>query len=287
MTDYSDRPELEALTLGQKTSYASQYTPGLLQAVPRQLNRQELGIVAQQPFVGEDLWHAYELSWLNARGKPQVALARVRFAASTINLVESKSFKLYLNSLNQTRFDSHEAVQSALTQDLSTVAEGQVTVELIAPDDIHTLAASSLPGNCLDDLDIEISEYQLSPQLLALADEKLLVSEVLHSHLLKSNCLITDQPDWASVIIEYHGPQIDHASLLRYLVSFRMHNEFHEQCVERIFMDILTLCQPTKLTVQALYTRRGGLDICPFRTSEKNLAGADGIMGLARRINRQ
>ena len=284
MTQYSDRPELDALTLGKKTAYASHYDPRLLQAVPRELSRQELGLVEQQPFVGEDVWHAYELSWLNTRGKPVVALGRFRFSATTRNLVESKSFKLYLNSFNQSQIESHEVIQSLLTQDLSATADGPVIVELIAPDDTHGLVAGSLPGTCIDELDIPIEQYQLSAALLKLDAAKLDVDEVLHSHLLKSNCLITDQPDWASVVIEYQGAKIDHESLLRYLVSFRMHNEFHEQCVERIYMDIWRLCQPKRLAVQALYTRRGGLDICPFRTSA---TGSDAGISPRRRINRQ
>ncbi|RBP51707.1 NADPH-dependent 7-cyano-7-deazaguanine reductase QueF [Arenicella xantha] len=283
MTQYSDKPELNALTLGQATAYVSAYTPSLLQAVPRQLNRQELGVVEEQPFAGEDVWHAYELSWLNPRGKPIVALARFSFAASTVNLVESKSFKLYLNSFNQSRFESHAAVREALLRDLANVAVGPVTVELIAPDDVQTLVTMPLPGKCIDELDIDIDAYQLAPNVLRLRESDAVVSETLHSHLLKSNCLITNQPDWASVIIEYQGAPIDHESLLRYLVSFRLHNEFHEQCVERIYMDILNVCQPSRLAVQALYTRRGGLDICPFRASKAN----QGVVSPRRRINRQ
>ncbi|MGH1426595.1 MAG: NADPH-dependent 7-cyano-7-deazaguanine reductase QueF [Arenicella sp.] len=268
MSDYESSDVLKDLTLGQKTTYCSSYDAEILQAVPRYLNRQELGIVNQQPFVGVDVWHAYELSWLNAKGKPVVALARCTVPCNTPNIIESKSFKLYLNSFNQSRFESKQTVLDLLVKDLSDVAGGEVLVELFNPEDIQAFQTSVLPGKCIDNIDIEIKEYDLKPSLLALANEDHETKETIHSHLLKSNCLITNQPDWASVIISYTGNKIDHVGLLRYLISFRMHNEFHEQCVERIFMDIMTMCLPTSLTVQALYTRRGGLDINPLRSTE-------------------
>lgn len=280
---YDDKSELKDLSLGKQSDYASEYSPDLLQAVPRSLNRQELGVVDLQPFVGEDVWHAYELSWLNAKGKPVVALGRFSISSASTNIVESKSFKLYLNSFNQSRFDSVEEVKSLMVADLSKTADGEFSVELFGPDETAVLPITELPGDCIDEIDIEVAEFSLDPKVLTLMDDTSAVTEILHSHLLKSNCLITNQPDWASIIIEYTGRAIDRESLLQYLVSFRMHNEFHEQCVERIFCDIARYCNPSELSVQALYTRRGGLDINPFRTSLNAVTKNAPI----RRINRQ
>lgn len=281
MTKYQNKTELQDLPLGKVTQYQSEYTPQLLQAVPRRLNREELGIVEQQPFVGCDVWHGYELSWLNAKGKPVVALARFTVDASSDNIIESKSFKLYLNSLNQARFSSHAAVIETLVRDLSATAAQAVNVELFSPEDIAAFPVTQLAGECIDDIDIEIDGFELNAASLALDGSNENVKETLHSHLLKSNCLITNQPDWASVVIDYQGAKIDREGLLRYLISFRQHNEFHEQCVERIFTDIQKRCSPAELTVQALYTRRGGLDINPFRSSVSSLSVP------LRRINRQ
>lgn len=280
MTIHDKNDVLASLTLGKATEYQSNYNPDLLQAIPRSLNREELDIVEKQPFVGSDVWHAYEMSWLNLKGKPVVALGRFIIASDTPNIIESKSFKLYLNSFNQSQFDSMQAVESVLQQDLSVKLNGNVTIELIAPDDNNALPVSSLSGICIDDLDIEVTDFALNPTLLRCESQETVV-ETLHSHLLKSNCLITDQPDWASVVISYEGGQIDHTSLLKYLISFRLHNEFHEQCVERIYMDILKQCQPKRLSVQAFYTRRGGLDINPYRASDEGFS-----MPLIR-VNRQ
>lgn len=274
-----DNEILATLSLGEEVTYPDNYAPGLLQAVPRRLNREELGIVEAQPFVGVDVWHAYELSWLNSKGKPVVALARFSVPASSPNIIESKSLKLYLNSLNQASFESEQTLLSTLKADLNKVAGAKVAIKLFAPSDVASLAATQLTGECLDELDISIDNYELSPEILSVGSA--VVEEILYSHLLKSNCLITNQPDWATVIIEYSGKQINRESLLRYLISFRQHNEFHEQCVERIFCDIQTACEPTLLSVQALYTRRGGLDINPFRTS--NLEAQAPF----RRVNRQ
>ena len=269
MSQYKDSTDLKELMLGRPTEYASQYDASLLQPVPRALNRHELGIVDSQPFYGYDVWHAYELSWLNSKGKPVVALAKCIFTASSQNIVESKSFKLYLNSLNQTRFASQEDVRDTLIRDLSAIAGSQVDVELFSPEDRQAFQTSDLKGDCIDEIDIKCDEYVLTPELLTLDDSHEIVDETLYSHLLKSNCLITNQPDWATIIISYKGFKLDREALLRYLVSFRMHNEFHEQCVERIFMDIQRLCSPQELIVYALYTRRGGLDISPFRSSKE------------------
>ena len=273
--------QLTDLALGQKSSYRNDYDPGLLQAVPRSINRQALGCADTQPFSGSDVWHAYELSWLNSKGKPIVALARFVIDANTPNIIESKSFKLYLNSFNQSRVESKSKLVKTLSVDLSAIAVGIVAVELFTPDNIHSLVPRALPGICIDDIDIEIDEFTLAPELLRLKLDAVTTSEILHSHLLKSNCLITNQPDWASVVVDYRGLEIDHEALLRYLLSFRLHNEFHEQCVERIYSDILKACSPDYLSVQALYTRRGGLDINPFRASSSEAVAP------LRRINRQ
>ncbi len=257
---------LSHIPLGKTTEYCSRYNPELLCPVPRQLKRDELGLTGEMPFQGEDIWNGYELSWLNMKGKPCVALLECRVPCTTPNIIESKSFKLYLNSFNQTRFNSVDDVESILAEDLSACAGGNVQVEIHSLDSedfvIHHLA-----GECIDDLDIEINEYALSPELLKADEAAELTTEVLVSHLLKSNCLVTSQPDWASVQIEYFGHPIDREALLRYLISFREHNEFHEQCVERIFTDLMKYCQPKELTVYARYTRRGGLDINPYRST--------------------
>lgn len=261
--------ELAHLTLGKSTQYKADYDPSLLQPVPRQLARDLIGIAADQPlpFVGHDVWHAYELSWLHQSGKPAVALATVTVPFDSPNLIESKSFKLYLNSFNQTRFQDITAVYQALQQDLSACAGKKVDVVLHHVNELGSFQPTWLPGRCVDDLDVAISHYDYTPELLKRASNDI-VEEKLHSHLLKSNCLITSQPDWASVFIHYRGAKIDDASLLQYLVSFRMHNEFHEQCVERIYQDLSRVLAPEFLAVYACYTRRGGLDINPLRSSE-------------------
>lgn len=266
-TNYTDSGLLDELSLGKQTEYQAEYNPELLQAVPRSLNRNDLNLGQTLPFIGEDLWTGYELSWLNDKGKPVVAIAEFIIPATSPNLVESKSFKLYLNSFNQTRFSSWQQVEQAMAQDLSACAGANIEVQLMPVHQTEPFQVTGLPGENIDDIDISVDNYDFSPELLQLAGEQE-VTETLHSHLLKSNCLITSQPDWASIVIEYQGKQIDRAALLQYLISFRMHNEFHEQCVERIFCDIQTLCQPKKLTVYARYTRRGGLDINPFRSTE-------------------
>ncbi|KKO47352.1 7-cyano-7-deazaguanine reductase [Arsukibacterium ikkense] len=260
---------MAGLSLGKTTAYAEQYDPSLLQPVPRSLGRDNLGLdhTTPLPFIGEDIWHGYELSWLNAKGKPMVALATFVVPLSSPHLIESKSFKLYLNSFNQSRFDDLRQVYQALQRDLSACAGAPVRVTLHNVNEIMVFQPTWIPGHCIDDLDISIDSYQYDPTLLQLAGSADIVDEKVHSHLLKSNCLITSQPDWASVYIHYRGQAIDHAALLRYLISFRSHNEFHEQCVERIFLDIWLRCKPDYLLVYARYTRRGGLDINPVRAS--------------------
>ncbi|MDX7839231.1 NADPH-dependent 7-cyano-7-deazaguanine reductase QueF [Aeromonas caviae] len=262
---YAGASALQGLSLGQQSAYISQYTPSLLQPVPRSLNRDDLGLRGELPFQGCDVWTLYELSWLNAKGKPVVAIGEVFVPATSPNLIESKSFKLYLNSFNQTRCDSLEAVQALLVQDLSGCAGAPVSVTLFTLDQTpHQIA--QLPGECIDNLDIEVDGYEFDETLLQGAAGREIVEETLHSHLLKSNCLVTSQPDWGSVVIHYRGPRLDREKLLRYLISFRQHNEFHEQCIERIFTDLKHFCAPEQLTVHARYTRRGGLDINPFRS---------------------
>ncbi|MBA6225148.1 NADPH-dependent 7-cyano-7-deazaguanine reductase QueF [Colwellia sp. MB02u-18] len=275
MSTYTNAKALSKLTLGKVTSYCSQYTPELLQAVPRSLNRDSLGLTTNKlPFKGEDVWYGYELSWLNDKGKPVVAVAEFSFPCTSPNIVESKSFKLYLNSFNQTRFSSWQSVESALIKDLSATAGASAEVKLFPVNNCPALAIALDNALCIDELDIEVSHYQLAPQILKSInhDQADVVTEYLVCHLLKSNCLITNQPDWASVYIEYSGQQICHETLLKYLISFRQHNEFHEQCVERIFCDLKRFCQIEHLTVFARYTRRGGLDINPFRSTSKTKA---------------
>jgi 7-cyano-7-deazaguanine reductase len=259
--------------LGKTSAYADQYDASLLFPIPRLSKRLELGIAGMPPFLGADLWTAFELSWLNPRGKPQVALAHFTVPCETPNIIESKSFKLYLNSFNNTRFADAAEVQARLRADISEAAwrgaaqPSIVGVKLLLPELFDREPVHEMDGLSLDRLDVECTRYTPAPDLLRAAFDEQPVSEVLTSNLLKSNCLVTGQPDWGSVQIRYSGPQIEQAGLLQYLVSFRNHNEFHEQCVERIFMDLWTQCKPAKLSVYARYTRRGGLDINPFRTS--------------------
>ncbi len=258
----------EQSPLGKATIYTSEYDPGLLCPIPRSLKRDEIGLPKKLPFHGVDIWNAYEISWLTPQGKPVVAMGEFRIPCESPNLIESKSLKLYLNSFNQTRFDDFESVRALLSQDLGGAAGTPADIRLVSAAEFAAEEFSSLPGECIDDLDIEIEGYSLAPDLLeAATDTQQQVAETLHSHLLKSNCLVTSQPDWGSVLIDYQGAKIDREALLRYLISFRQHNEFHEQCVERIFVDLMRFCQPRKLTVYARYTRRGGLDINPYRSN--------------------
>ena len=268
MTSYENHAVLSGLTLGKSTAYRDIYDASLLQPVPRSLNRDPLGLDANDlPFHGADIWTLYELSWLNNNGLPQVAVGHVSIDSASVNLVESKSFKLYLNSFNQSRFASWDEVQQTLTRDLRHCAQGDVEVVLHRLQDIEGQAVAAFAGECIDEQPITIENYDFNAAYLDGAAGEQIVEEMLVSHLLKSNCLITHQPDWGSVQIRYRGPQIDREKLLRYLVSFRNHNEFHEQCVERIFNDILRFCRPQTLSVYARYTRRGGLDINPWRTN--------------------
>ncbi|HWV15939.1 MAG TPA: NADPH-dependent 7-cyano-7-deazaguanine reductase QueF [Cellvibrio sp.] len=260
-------PSLDSSPLGQKTAYISQYQPSLLFPIARQESREQLGLGVDLPFYGVDIWTGYELSWLNALGKPQVAVAEFAIPCSSPFIIESKSFKLYLNSLNQTRFNSFAEVEACLVRDLSQVAGAAVGVDLQSLEESALLISRAEESHCLDELNIDVASYHPQPSLLTLDHGE--VSEKLCSHLLKTNCPVTGQPDWASLFIGYTGQKINHENLLRYIISFREHQDFHEHCVERIFTDILQRCQPQSLTVYARYTRRGGLDINPFRSSEQ------------------
>lgn len=250
-------------SLGREVSYPSQYDPGLLFPIPRAAARAEIGLEDNAlPFVGHDRWHAFELGWLDLRGKPQVAVATVQVPCTSPHLVESKSFKLYLNSLNSTRFPDAEALRARIVADLSACAGAPVQVAFGLP------ALCEMPqGESIDGLDVDIDCYGPPRPAFLSADASHVVEETLVSALLKSNCPVTGQPDWATLSVRYRGPRIDRAGLLRYLVSYREHAEFHEQCVERIFSEISQQCSPQWLEVEARYTRRGGLDINPWRAS--------------------
>ena len=254
--------------LGRETVYPRGYDASLLFPIARAPGRAALGIATPLPFHGMDLWNGYELSWLDPAGKPQVALAHFRVPADSANLIESKSFKLYLNSFAATRQDDAGAVRARLVTDLSAAAGAGVTVELAPADAFATQRIEELAGECIDATPVAIEHYGPPRPEFLTADAAAPVREILVSHLLKSNCPVTGQPDWASVQIDYAGPRIDRAGLLRYLVSFREHSDFHEQCVERIFCDLSARCAPGRLAVYARYTRRGGLDINPWRSSE-------------------
>lgn len=266
-----------ASPLGKATAYCAEYAPELLFPIARQEKRAELGIdPSALPFVGIDLWNAYEISWLNPRGKPVVAVGEFRVPADSPCLIESKSFKLYLNSLNQSQFADLATVQALLARDLSAAAQAPVQVRLQALD-AQPLARIAYPqGELLDTLDIACADYLPAPQHLGTTAEAP-HEACLYSHLLKSNCLVTGQPDWAMLVVRYRGRPIDRAGLLRYIVSFRNHNEFHEQCVERIYCDIMQRCAPQALTVHARYTRRGGLDINPYRSSAPEFLSIDNV----------
>lgn len=264
--------DLHDSPLGKISVSRHTYSPDLLFSLPRATQRQKMGIKEDVlPFDGVDIWRAYELSWLNLKGKPQVAMATIIVPATSPYLIESKSFKLYLQSFNQTKLPNQAALLTLLHQDLAKGFGQAVEIELIMPEDFAKQTFISLEGTLLDALDIDVVHYEptlTTLNLLNRGQQTQVAEETLVSHLLRSNCLITHQPDWASVQIHYVGQPIDHAGLLQYLIGLRLHNEFHEPCVERIFTDILHRCQPQKLSVYAGYTRRGGLDINPWRTND-------------------
>lgn len=258
----------EHSSLGKSVAYRDEYDASLLFPIPRALKREELGIGGTLPFHGVDVWNAYELSWLDTRGKPIVALAEFRVPAASPNIIESKSFKLYLNTFAQTRLGGIDEVVQRLRRDLSAAAGAEIGVILRSARDFPRQQLHELDGDVIDDLDVDIDAYDEPQPAYLVADDAAIVDECLVSHLLKSNCPVTGQPDWASVQIRYRGPRLDRAGLLRYVVSFRRHSDFHEQCVERIYTDLQARCAPQSLSVYARYTRRGGLDINPFRASE-------------------
>lgn len=261
-------PAAEDSPLGKSSEYIATYTPSLLFPIPRAPKWAELGLsAATLPYSGVDIWNCFELSWLLPSGKPVVAIGEFAIPADSPNIIESKSFKLYLNSLNQTVFASRDDLLAVLERDLSAAAGKPVGVRVRSLAEVTAEGVATPPGTCIDELDVSIDNYaQPQPELLK-CEAGRIVEESLHSHLLKSNCPVTGQPDWGSVVVEYRGAALDHASLLAYLVSFRQHADFHEQCVERIFLDLQRLLRPEHLTVYARYVRRGGLDINPYRST--------------------
>lgn len=274
---------MDHLQLGKHTEYISVYTPSLLDPIPRSLARESLAIDQQQlPFAGVDIWTAYEVSWLNHNGLPQQAIAVFAIPADSPNIIESKSFKLYLNSFNQTRFNNRSEVLATLESDLKVAAGAPVLVDLEGLDQFAATGVQRPRGICIDQQDVKITDYQPNANLLTTLEEER--NETLYSDLLKSNCPVTAQPDWATLIVSYSGKQICAEALLRYVVSFRDHQDFHENCVERIYCDIMERCQPSSLMVYARYTRRGGLDINPLRHS---LNDSHNALEIASRLVRQ
>jgi 7-cyano-7-deazaguanine reductase len=252
--------------LGRVTAYPEQYSPGLLYAIPRTEGRAALGLADEPPFHGVDLWNVWELTWLDAQGLPKTATAEISIPAESLNIVESKSLKLYLGSFAMSEFSAAADVAATIERDLSACAGTDVSVRIRRPLSTHGSSIARLAGHCLDTLSASCDAYEVDPGLLC-ADADDIVSEDLYSHLLRSLCPVTSQPDNGSVMISYRGPRIDREALLRYIVSYRQHNDFHEACVERMFVDILTRCGAERLTVYARYQRRGGIDINPFRSN--------------------
>ena len=257
--------EKESLLLGARVAVPERYAPDILQAIPRSQGRDTLGFGAEADFFGVDLWHAWELSWLDGAGRPVVRVGRLQVPAESPNLVESKSLKLYLNSLNNLRFPDEANLVATIEKDLAAAAGAAVALKLFAVDDPR-LAATAIDGTCIDDV-LPTAQASAPDAGLLRATDGLELRETLYSHLLRSMCPVTGQPDWATLVVNYEGVPIDHGALLSYILSYRGHQAFHEQCVERMFCDILRVLAPRSLTLQAFYTRRGGLDINPFRSS--------------------
>lgn len=253
--------------LGKRVFAPVTYHPEILYPIPREPMRDEIGITGTIPFYGLDIWNTYELSWLNMRGKPQIAMMNLTVSSDSPNIVESKSMKLYLNSLAQMQLADTDALVALLRVDLSDAFGSPVTISLIPQSAFASVSLAELDGLLLDRLDIEATQYSLDPSLLTTNTEEPPVEEMLVSHILKTNCPVTGQPDWGSIQIHYAGHAINQEGLLKYLISYREQQEFHEQCVERIFMDILKACKPQGLTVYARYTRRGGISINPWRSN--------------------
>lgn len=253
--------------LGKTTEYDQSYNPNRLYPIPRIGKRREIGIDPDAlPFKGFDCWNHYEVSWLNEKGKPMVAIAVIYYDCNSPNIIESKSLKLYFNSFNNTKFKSISDLITTIRSDLENSIKAEVNVIIHQLNNSNLCSIQPFSGICIDDLDVECNKYIVEPSYLSTSDEP--VEETLFSDLLKSNCLVTNQPDWGSVQIIYKGKKINREGLLKYLVSYRNHNEFHEQCIERIFVDIMKHCKPTELTVYGRYTRRGGLDINPYRSTQ-------------------
>ena len=254
--------------LGKPTEYKIKYDNTLLTPIPRSIGRNEIKLPKKIPFNGIDFWNCYEVSWLDTKGKPNVRILEIEIPSTSKYLIESKSLKLYLNSFNGTKFDNEHDIIGLIKKDLTDTTKETVTIKLSTLSDYNQRKILQFSGKSIDNLDVEISDYDVNSGLLKLSNGMKIIEETIFSDLLKSNCLITNQPDWASVQIKYKGREIDHKSLLKYIISYRNHNEFHEQCVEHMFMDIMTICKPESLTIFAKYTRRGGIDISPLRTSE-------------------
>ena len=257
--------DLRDAPLGHPSGHPDRYAPSLLFAVPRAPQRTALGLGQSLPFTGIDLWTAYELTWLDANGKPQVALATLEIPIDSPSLIESKSMKLYLGSFAQTRYAGMTHIAGAVEHDLSSAAGAPVGVTLHGPSAFDVQSIRELAGASVDDLPLTFDTYDVEPGFLAAHGED--AGETLTSRLFRSVCPVTAQPDIASVQLTYRGPRIDRDGLLRYLVSYRCHAGFHEHCVERIFVDVMSRCRCRELTVLARFTRRGGLDINPFRTN--------------------
>ena len=269
MNQTNSHKSLSDAPLGKTSENPNAYSPHLLFPIPRIENRENLGLPDPNklPFFGVDIWNAYEISWLGLNGKPEVAIAQIQTLAQSQFIFESKSLKLYLNSLNHSRFATLADVQSIIEKDLTKVAGAKVTVKLMGPEQWSKLKFKEFDGKLLDRLNIDI-DPDLGPDSswLSAKENESPVEENLYSNLLRSNCPVTGQPDWASIQIHYIGPEINEEGLLKYLIAFRQHQEFHEHCVEKIFCDIKKMCKPSKLSIYARYTRRGGIDINPFRT---------------------
>ncbi|WP_284456240.1 NADPH-dependent 7-cyano-7-deazaguanine reductase QueF [Alloalcanivorax xenomutans] len=257
---------LQDAPLGQTSEYVDQYAPELLYPVPRALARESLALTGTLPFRGEDLWTGYELSWLDQGGKPHVALVEVRVPCTSDNIIESKSLKLYLNSFANSRYTDADSVREIITADLGKVAGEAVTVRILALDEAAAQPAWHSDGVCVDELDLTIDTVEYRPDLLTTTTGEAHQGE-LYSHLLRSHCPVTNQPDWGTVVVRYEGVPIDPAGFLRYVVSLRNHQGFHEQIVEQMFVDLQRQCAPAKLSVLGRFTRRGGLDINPFRSN--------------------
>lgn len=252
--------------LGKHTPVADEYSPQLLYPIDRSQGRKNLGLDRSLSMAGADLWHAYEMSWLDSSGKPVVRVGRFTIPAGSPCMVESKSFKLYLNSLNNTRFESEEGLCTTVVRDIEAIVGADISLKLLDSAD-PALAGAMLAGECLDQLEASVSGAEPAAGMLVV-DRSRIVEERLYSHLLRSLCPVTGQPDWASVWVHYRGAALDHTALLSYLIAYRQHQEFHEQCVERMFQDLHHRCAPEFLHIQAFYTRRGGLDINPFRSTD-------------------